>query len=146
MNAPLTRSVPHLDAALATLITVHPEARARLDRAAQLVAAEAVASVYGVGYLVASASDLGRSYWVQRVGAVWTCECADHRERQVTCKHGWAAVLFAAAERLDAQEGDPTAVRPFPTLHYSAADRFALTPQGEAALGAHDHQAEAPPV
>jgi hypothetical protein len=131
----LASSVPPLDAALLTLATAHPEARARLDRAAQLVAAEAVTPIYGLGYLVASQSEPGRSYWVQLVDGRWTCECEDFRQRGGPCKHAWATILFATAERLDAEQGDPTgAPVAFPTPAYSAVDRFELTPQGEAAV------------
>ena len=56
------------------------------------------------------------------------------RQRGGPCKHGWAAVSFQAAERLDAEASDPTVI-PFPTPTYDAdADRFELTPKGEAYL------------
>jgi hypothetical protein len=141
MNAPLTSSVPHLDAALATLTAAHPGATVRLERAARLVAAGAVSPVYGIGHLVASESEPGRSYWVQRINDVLTCECPDFRNRGANCKHGWAAILFAACERLDAEHGDPTPDRviPFPLLAFDPdRDRFILTAKGDAALTALD--------
>jgi hypothetical protein len=71
---------------------------------------------------------------VQRVGEVWTCDCEDCRQRGCPCKHCWAVIIFQAAERLDAEANDPTLV-PFPTPAYDPeADRFELTPQGEAYL------------
>src|SRR3954449_661388 len=98
----------HLDSAKATLIAAHPGATIRVERAARLVEAGAVSPVYGIGHLVASESEPGRSYWVQRVNDVLACECPDFRERGANCKHGWAAILFAACERLDAEASDPT--------------------------------------
>jgi hypothetical protein len=121
-------SVPHLDAAVATLIAAHPGAPCRIERGARLVAAGAVSPVYGIGYLVASESEPGRSYWVQRVNDVLTCECADARQRGNPCKHGWAAVLFTACERLDAGQSDPTCA-PIP---------YTLTPRAYTALADTD--------
>jgi hypothetical protein len=141
MNAPLGTSVAYLPAALATLTAAHPAASVRLERAARLVAAGAVSPVYGVGHLVASESEPERSYWVQRVNDVLTCECPDFRNRGANCKHGWAAVLFAACERLDAEQRDPTdAVIPIPTPAFDPdRDRFMLTAQGHAALAGAEH-------
>src|SRR5215208_6703025 len=103
-----TATLPHLRTALAALTAAQPAATIRLERAARLVEAGAVSSVYGIGHMVASESEPGRSYWVQRVNDVWTCECPDFRERGGPCKHGWAVVLFTACERLDAEQGAPT--------------------------------------
>ena len=50
----------------------------------------------------------------------------DARQRGNPCKHGWAAVLFTACERLDAEQSDPTCA-PIP---------YALTPRAYAALAA----------
>ena len=119
-------SVPHLRTAVATLTAAHPAAACRIERGARLVAAGVVSPVYGIGYLVASESDPGRSYWVQRVGDVLTCDCEDCRQRGGPCKHGWATVLFAACERLDAEQSDPTA-QPI---------AYELTPRAYAALAA----------
>src|SRR5215216_4314924 len=102
-TTPATSSVPHLSTAVATLTAAHPGATHRIERGARLVAAGAVTPIYGIGYLVASESEPGRDYWVQRVNDVVTCECPDFRNRGANCKHGWAAVLFAACERLDAE-------------------------------------------
>jgi len=134
MSAPTTGIVAQVRCIVAALTAAHPEAAARIARGAALVVADAVAPVHSIGYLVASASEPGRSYWVQGVGDAWTCDCADHRQRQVVGKHGWGAVIFSAAERLDAEQADPTLL-PFPTLAYDPdADRFELTAKGEAYL------------
>jgi hypothetical protein len=128
----------HLNSALATLTAAHPGATIRLERAARLVVAGAVSPVYGIGHLVASESEPGRSYWVQRVNDVLTCECDDCRQRGAPCKHGWAVILFAACERLDAEASDPTAdqgnVTPLPPRAYADEDRFELTAKAVADL------------
>jgi hypothetical protein len=50
-----------------------------------------------------------------------------------------SALIFRAAERLDAEATDPTLL-PFPTPAYDPdADRFTLTAQGLAALDAMTH-------
>src|SRR5437763_6707510 len=79
MTATPTTILAHLPAIVAALTAAHPGAVCRIARGAALVVADAVAPVYSIGYLVASASEPGRSYWVQRVGDVLTCDCADHR-------------------------------------------------------------------
>src|SRR5438034_10722806 len=84
-------SVPHLSTAVATLTAAHPGAACRIERGARLVTAGAVTAIYGIGFLVASESDANRSYWVQRVDGLWTCECEDYRQRGGPCKHGWSA-------------------------------------------------------
>jgi hypothetical protein len=135
-------AVDPLRTAVATLTAAHPTAACRIERAARLVTAAAVTPIYGIGYLVASESEPERSYWVQRVNDVLTCECPDYRNRGANCKHGWAAILFAACERLDAEQRDPTvtAVIPFPLPAYDPnRDRFVLTAQGHAALASPEH-------
>jgi|SRR3954447_3846861 hypothetical protein len=128
--------LPHLATALGALCSAHPEAAIRLERAARLVSQGAVKPVYGIGHLIASESEPGRSYWVQRVNRVLTCECEDFRQRGANCKHGWAVVLFAACERLDAEANDPTIggnVVPMPERAYADTDRFEVTALGRAA-------------
>ena len=123
-------------AALATLTAAHPAATIRLERAARLVEAGAVSPVYGIGHLVTSGSEPGRAYWLQRVNDVWTCECEDFRNRGANCKHGWAAIVFAACERLDAEASDPTIgadLVALPERAYADEDRFELTPLGSTA-------------
>lgn len=41
-------------------------------------------------YRVGSQNGEDASYLVKRSGKEWTCECADHRFRQMVCKHIWA--------------------------------------------------------
>lgn len=130
-------SVPHLATAVATLIAAHPTATVRLQRAARLVEAGAVSPVHGIGHLVASESDARRAYRVQRVNDVLTCECEDFRNRGANCKHGWAVILFAACERLDAEASDPTIgarVVPLPERAYADDERVELTREGHAYL------------
>jgi hypothetical protein len=128
MSATLDLSVPQLRTAVATLTAAHPGAACRIARGARLVTAGAVTSIYGIGYFVASESQPGRSYWVQLVDTLWTCECEDFRQRGGPCKHGWATVLFTACERLDAEQSDPTC-DPIP---------YALTPRAYTALADAD--------
>jgi SWIM zinc finger len=107
MDATLSRMVTHLPAIVTTLTAAHPASACRIERGAALVAAGAVERVYNV-YLVTSASTPDRAYGVIRLGTLLTCDCPDYRERGGPCKHGWAVVCFEAAERLDAEEHDPT--------------------------------------
>src|SRR4051812_23406938 len=138
MSAPTTGIVAQLPAVVATLTTAHPEAAARIERGAALVAAGAVERVYNV-YLVTSASAPDRAYGVIRLGALLTCDCPDYANRGGPCKHGWAVVCFEAAERLDADASNPTLL-PFPSPAYDPdADRFTLTAQGLAALAETTH-------
>src|SRR5215207_9280961 len=111
-----TGSVPYLSTAVAILTAAHPGAACRIERGARLVTAGAVTPIYSIGYFVASESEPGRDYWVQRVNDVLTCDCEDCRQRGAPCKHGWATVLFTACERLDAEQADPIP--------------YALTPRG----------------
>lgn len=79
----------------------------------------------------------GRSYWVQRVKDVLTCECEDFRNWGANCKHGWSTILFTACERLDAEASDPTLdadVVALPMRAYADEDRFELTSEGLTAL------------
>jgi hypothetical protein len=134
MSAPTTGIVAQVRCVVTALTAAHPGAAARIARGAALVVADAVAPVHGIGFLVTSASEPGRSYWVQRVGDVLTCDCEDARHRGNPCKHGWSCIIHTAAERLDAEASDP-AVIPFPSPSYNPeTDRFELTAMGEAYL------------
>src|SRR4051794_36817999 len=115
MAAPTTLIVAHLPAIVTTLTVAYPGAAERIARGAALVAAGAVERVYNV-HLVTSASTPDRAYGVIRLGPLLTCDCPDFRGRGAVCKHGWAVVCFQAAERLDAEQRDPSpsAVLPFP--------------------------------
>jgi hypothetical protein len=117
---------------VAALTAAHPGAACRIARGAALVAAGAVERVYGV-FVVTSASTADHAYVVVRTGALLTCDCPDYANRGGPCKHGWAAVCFEAAERMDAEASDPTPL-PFPTPAYDEADRFELTAKGQAYL------------
>ena len=138
MTATPTTILAHLPAIVAALTVAHPGAACRIARGAALVAAGAVERVYGV-YVVTSASTADHAYVVVRTGALLTCDCPDYANRGGPCKHGWAAVCFEAAERMDAEASDPTLL-PFPTPAYDPdADRFTLTAQGLAALAETTH-------
>src|SRR4051812_11909018 len=123
VDAILTPMVAHLPAIVATLTTANPGAACRIARGAALVAAGAVERVHNV-WLVTSASTPNRAYGVIRLGALLTCDCPDYRERGGPCKHGWATVIYQAAERLDAEQSDPT-LQPI---------GYALTPRAYTAL------------
>src|SRR3954462_10566073 len=107
MTATPATIVAHLPAIVAALTAAHPGAACRITRGAARVAAGAVERVHPV-YLVTSASTPDRAYGVIRLGALLTCDCPDYRERGGPCKHGWAVVCFESAERLDAEQRDPT--------------------------------------
>jgi uncharacterized Zn finger protein len=107
MAAPTSGIVAHLPAIVTTLTAANPGAAERIARGAALVAAGAVERVYNV-FLVTSASAPDRAYAVMRIGALVACDCPDYRERGGPCKHGWAVVCLEAAERLDAEQSDPT--------------------------------------
>ena len=128
MATSTTGSVPHLRIAVATLTAAHPGAACRIERGARLVTAGAVTPIYSIGFFVASESEPGRDYWVMRVNDVLTCDCEDCRQRGAPCKHGWAVALFAACERLDAEQADPTCA-PIP---------YVLTPRAYTALADAD--------
>src|SRR4051794_21595753 len=141
MSAPTTGIVAQLPAIIAALTAAHPGAACRITCGAALVDAGAVERVYNV-YLVTSASAPDRAYGVIRLGALLTCDCPDYANRGGPCKHGWAVVCFEAAERLDADQHDPTAgaVVPFPLSAFDPdRDRFILTAQGYNALTAPEH-------
>lgn len=98
-------STPHVTAdMLEALIARHPESEARIHRGATLVAAGAVESTRIAGLmLVCSATDPHRAY---RVDAA-ACDCMDHTARGVFCQHMAARALFLAAERAEAEAGEP---------------------------------------
>jgi hypothetical protein len=132
-------SLSTLRTVLAELTERYPQRAGRLVKAANIVAVRSIAPVYGIGWLVESESEAGKTYWVQPVDALLTCDCMDFRQRGGPCKHGQAVELFTACERLDAEQSDPTAdpenIVPFPEQPaYSDADRFELTPLGMMAL------------
>lgn len=132
-----TSIVAHVPTVVATLTAAHPAAACRIERGARLVADDAVSPIYGIGHLVASESEPGRSYWVMRANDVLTCDCADARQRGCPCKHGWAVIIFQAAERLDAEQSDPDAEIPYTLTARAIA---VLEPTRECA--ACDDQAE----
>jgi hypothetical protein len=135
-----TFSLATLRATLAELTAEHPTRAGRLVKTANIVAVRAIRPVYGIGWLVESETEAGKTYWVMPVDAQMTCDCQDYRQRGGPCKHALAVELFQPCERRDADANDPTgdAVIAFPTTAYTDGDRFSLTPLGMAALAAID--------
>lgn len=72
-------------------VTALPEAAPRIAKAATLVQTHQVWPLTSGSYLVGSASDTEAAYLVRR--GPWTCECADHTYRGVTCKHVFAVQM-----------------------------------------------------
>jgi hypothetical protein len=138
-----TFSLATLRTVLAELTVEHPERAGRLVKAANIVAVRSISPVYGIGWLVESETDAGKTYWVMPVEDRMTCDCMDYRQRGGPCKHALAVELFTRCERRDAEQADPTPepanVVPFPEPPADPdADRFSLTPLGLAALAALD--------
>jgi hypothetical protein len=79
-------------------VAAMPEAAARISKAATLVQHGEVWPMSDGTWLVGSASDTVKAYYVQR--GPWRCDCADHQHRSVTCKHILAAQITV---RLGAQ-------------------------------------------
>ena len=132
---------------LARGLQAHPELSVRLDKAASIVESGGVQrGLAGGGWWVRSQS-IDREYWVV-LGPDYRrdyCSCPDSQTRG-GCKHALACRLLLACERREARLQAATerhvtpapacgpAPIPFPPRAYSDADRFALTPKGEAYL------------
>jgi hypothetical protein len=137
-----TFSLATLRTVLAELTEQYPDRAWRLVKAANIVAVREITAYHGIGWLVGSETDAAKSYWVQPVNGLMTCDCMDFRQRGGPCKHVLAVELFARCERRDAEQSDPAAdhdnVTPLPTRAYTDADRFELTPRGYAAVAADE--------
>jgi hypothetical protein len=140
-------SLATLRTVLAELTQEHPDREWRLVKAANIVAVRTIAPVYGIGWLVGSETDAGKSYWVQPVDGQATCDCMDFRQRGGPCKHALAVDLYTRCERRDAEQGDPTVCGAsganmvlLPQRAYPDDARFELTPLGYAALAASDSE------
>jgi hypothetical protein len=72
-------------------VSAMPEAATRITKAAALVQAGAVWPLSSGNFLVASQRDPQAAHLVTR--GPWSCTCADHTHRGVTCKHIIAAQL-----------------------------------------------------
>jgi hypothetical protein len=119
------------------MVQEHPEREIRLTRAANLVAVRQVDSDNGIGWLVGSESDASKTYWVQCVADVVSCDCQDYRQRGGPCKHALAVELLRRCERREVEESDPTLknVTDFPEQPaYGPEDHFELTIIGDAYL------------
>ena len=120
--------------ALAIAHRQQPQHGKRLDRAATIVAIRRIEPTEG-GYLVESETEADHWYLVTGNAFGARCMCHDYQARGgLLCKHILATKLLALCERLAARRApEPT---PLPQRAYTDADRFVLTPQGEAALAA----------
>jgi len=133
-----TFSLATLRTVLAEMTAERPDRACRLQRAAYLVAFRVIERAETPGcWWVQSETDDAQQYFVVDVGGDrFTCRCPDAERRGHPCKHSLAVMLHQRAERLDAEQSDPTNnVIPFPVPAYDPdADRFELTPKGYAAL------------
>jgi hypothetical protein len=68
-----------------------PEAAPRIAKAASLVQKKDVWPLSDGTFLVGSETDTELAYLVRR--GPWTCDCADHTQRQHLCKHALAAMF-----------------------------------------------------
>lgn len=94
MNA--TATVATLQDTIRRAVARFPQERARIERAALLVALGHVSQVAPDAFEVRSQTDAGVTYTVTKTDG---CPCADSRRRpELTCKHRWAASLVAIAE------------------------------------------------
>jgi hypothetical protein len=72
-------------------VSAMPEAASRIANAAKLVQAKDVWPMSDGTFLVGSESDTELAYLVRR--GPWSCDCADHTQRQHLCKHALAAMF-----------------------------------------------------
>jgi hypothetical protein len=72
-------------------VSALPEAATRIAKAATLVQHKDVWPMSDGSFLVGSETDTVKAYLIRR--GPWSCDCADHTHRGVTCKHILAAQL-----------------------------------------------------
>jgi hypothetical protein len=132
-------SLATLRETLADLATAEPERGTRWDRAAMIVTLRRVQPGYTGDWWVESECEPNKWYFVVRVlSDRWTCTCQDFAQRGGPCKHALAVRLLQACE---AREAEPVPI-PLPHRVYSDADRFELTPRGEAYLASLERHPE----
>jgi hypothetical protein len=134
---------------LARGLQAHPELSVRLDRAASIVLAGGVQPGQAAGWWVRSETR-DTEYWVCQ-GAnyrVDRCTCPDYRQRGGPCKHALSVRLLEACQQREARVRAAMERHPrpapacgpepiaLPARAYTDADRFELTPKGEAYLAA----------
>jgi hypothetical protein len=95
-----TVSVADLREVVSVAIAKHPDQRSRIEKAAGIVLLRAIRpdAAFVACFDVESESEPGRFYSVD--DGVGVCQCRDHRERGIVCKHLWALRLLAALSRL----------------------------------------------
>jgi hypothetical protein len=95
-----TVTVADLREVVAVAIAKHPDARGRIEKAAAIVLLRAIRPdpYFLVCYEVESEAEPGRFYAVDH--GVGVCQCRDHQERGIACKHLWALRLLGALSRL----------------------------------------------
>jgi hypothetical protein len=126
-------SLTSLRAALADMESAHPEYGQRPMRAASIAALRRIEPTVNGNYWVQSECDPSREYWVCPLPQfnVWRCTCKDFEQRGGPCKHALAVQLLQDCERREAARSN---LLLFPVERYRDADRFELTPMGEAYL------------
>ena len=126
-------SLATLRQAVAELEQAHPEYGQRPFRAATIVALRNIEPT-PAGWLVESERDPDTYYLVSQDGMGVRCCCVDYRNRGgLLCKHILAVNLLARCKATLVDN-----MTPFPLERYSDADRFELTPKGEAYLAAQE--------
>src|SRR5688572_13969111 len=122
----------------ADLAREHPQAGRRVERAALIVLWDVVERGAAPGqYWVDSESEPDKQYLVLRKpGQPATCLCQDHqRHGSLTpCKHILSTLLLERAERLDADQSNPTLDA---VDVYGEPIPFTLTPQAITLLDEH---------
>jgi hypothetical protein len=95
-----TVSVQDLRDVVAVAVAKHPDQRPRIERAAAIVLLRTIRPdpCFLACFEVESEREPGRFYGVDH--GVGVCECRDHRERGIACKHLWALRLLGALSRL----------------------------------------------
>jgi hypothetical protein len=132
-------SLATLRTVLAEMTAEHPERACRLQRGAYLVAFRVIERAETPGcWWVQSETDDTQQYFVVDVGGGrFTCRCPDAERRGHPCKHSLAVMLYQRAERLDAEQNDPTnnvIFFPEQPAYDPDLDRPVLTAKGYAAL------------
>ena len=105
-----TFSIAHLRTAYAAMVAAHPEQDTRLQRALAIVVASDIEQFISRGdaWQVQSLNDPDIYYVVTTLDRLLICSCPDAANRGLPCKHTLAIDLYRRAERLDAEEADPT--------------------------------------
>src|SRR3954447_20435358 len=127
-------SLATLRAVVAELEAAHPEYGLRPIHAANIVAVRRIEESSTGTYWVQSEADATKEYWVCPLPQfnVWRCTCKDFQQRGGPCKHALAVQILLECEQRERADN----VIPFPAERYDDADRFELTPLGEASLSA----------